>query len=88
MVVKVPYIPASGETIVGTDFKTIQGGKGASQALTAVRAGTAVTFIACVSDDTFGKKAVENYRKKGIGTSCIKIEKQCLLHRSFSQRVT
>ncbi|SHI87332.1 ribokinase [Tangfeifania diversioriginum] len=74
MVVKVPYIPASGETILGTDFMTIPGGKGANQAVAAARAGTDVTFIACVSDDSFGKQAIENYRNEGIDTSCIKIQ--------------
>jgi ribokinase len=63
MVVKVPHIPAPGETIMGTDFMTIPGGKGANQAVAAARAGADVTFIACVSDDALGKKAVENYRK-------------------------
>lgn len=74
MVVKVPHVPAPGETILGTDFMTIPGGKGANQAVAAARAGAAVTFIACVSDDTFGKQAIENYRKEGIDTSCIKVQ--------------
>lgn len=74
MVVKVPHIPAPGETIMGTDFMTISGGKGANQAVAAARAGADVTFIACVSDDAFGKQAVENYRKEGIDTSWIKVQ--------------
>ncbi|WP_372948203.1 ribokinase [Mariniphaga sp.] len=74
MVVKVPHIPSPGETIMGADFMTIPGGKGANQAVAAARAGADVTFIACVSDDAFGKKAVENYRKDEIDTSCIKIQ--------------
>jgi ribokinase len=74
MVVKVPHIPAPGETILGTDFLTIPGGKGANQAVAAARAGAQVTFIACVSDDAFGKQAIENYRKEEIDTSCIKVQ--------------
>lgn len=74
MVVKVPHIPAPGETILGTGFMTIPGGKGANQAVAAARAGAAVTFITCVSDDAFGKQAIENYRKEGIDTSCIKVQ--------------
>ncbi|MBW6537401.1 MAG: ribokinase [Mariniphaga sp.] len=74
MVVKVPHIPAPGETIMGTDFLTIPGGKGANQAVAAARAGADVTFIACVSDDSFGKQALENYRKDGIDASCIKVQ--------------
>src|SRR5690554_7173505 len=74
MVVKVPHIPAPGETILGTEFMTIPGGKGANQAVAAARAGADVTFIACVSDDSFGKQAIENYRNEGIDTSCIKVQ--------------
>ena len=74
MVVNVPHIPAPGETIMGTDFMTIPGGKGANQAVAAARAGADVTFITCVSDDAFGKQAIENYRKEGIDTSCIKVQ--------------
>jgi ribokinase len=74
MVLKVPHIPAPGETIMGTDFLTIPGGKGANQAVAAARAGAEVTFIACVSDDAFGKQAVENYKNEGIDTSFIKVQ--------------
>lgn len=74
MVVKVPHVPAPGETILGTDFMIIAGGKGANQAVAAARAGADVTFITCVSDDTFGKQAVKNYQKEGIDISCIKIQ--------------
>lgn len=74
MVVKVPRIPAPGETILGSDFMVIPGGKGANQAVAAARAGADVTFIACVADDSFGKQSLENYQKEGIDTSCIKVQ--------------
>jgi len=73
MVVKVPHIPVPGETIMGSNFMIIPGGKGANQAVAAARAGADVTFVACVSDDTFGKQAIENYQKEGIDTSFIKV---------------
>lgn len=74
MVIKVPRIPAPGETVMGSEFFIIPGGKGANQAVGAVRAGGEVVFITCVSDDTFGNDAVENYKKDGIDTSFIKIK--------------
>jgi ribokinase len=74
MVLKVPRIPAPGETILGTDFFVIPGGKGANQAVAAARTGTEVTFVACVADDAFGLQAVENYRKDGINTNYIKVQ--------------
>jgi len=74
MVVKVPHIPAPGETILGSDFMIIPGGKGANQAVAAARAGADVTFITCVSDDTFGSQSIKNYSQEGINTSYIKVK--------------
>src|SRR5690554_5839519 len=74
MVVRVPHIPSPGETVLGNSFMTIQGGKGANQAVAAARAGADVTFIACVADDSFGKHSVDAYRSEGIDVSCIKTE--------------
>ena len=74
MVVKVPHIPAPGETVMGSELLTIPGGKGANQAVGAARAGGDVVFIACVSDDTFGSESVENYKKDGIDTTWIKVK--------------
>lgn len=73
LICRVPRIPRGGETILGTDFFTVQGGKGANQAVAAARAGGQVTFIACVGNDNFGKNAIEAYRKEGINTNCIQI---------------
>jgi ribokinase len=75
MVVRVPHIPAPGETVLGADFMVIPGGKGANQAVAAARAGADVTFITCVSDDAFGKQSVENYKKEGIDVSFIKVQR-------------
>jgi ribokinase len=74
MVVKVPHIPAPGETVMGSELLTIPGGKGANQAVGAARSGGDVVFIACVSDDTFGTESIENYKKDSIDTSFIKVK--------------
>lgn len=74
MVVKVPHIPAPGETVLGSELLTIPGGKGANQAVSAARVGGDVVFIACVSDDTFGTESIENYKKDNIDTSFIKVK--------------
>lgn len=75
MVVRVPHIPAPGETVMGSSFMTIQGGKGANQAVAAARAGASVSFITCISDDAFGKQSAEAYQNEGIDVSCIKVQK-------------
>lgn len=46
MICRVPSIPMPGETLMGTGFSTVQGGKGANQAVAAARASGDVTFIA------------------------------------------
>lgn len=71
MICRVPHIPKPGETVLGGDFLTVQGGKGANQAVAAARAGGKVTFVACVGNDLFGKQAIESYKADGIDTSCI-----------------
>ena len=73
MICRVPHIPKPGETVLGGDFLTVQGGKGANQAVAAARAGGEVTFIASVGNDLFGKQAIEAYQADGIDTSCIEM---------------
>lgn len=74
MVARVPRIPTTGETVMGSEFMVFHGGKGANQAVAAARAGGAVTFIACVGDDQFAVESLENYNKDSIDTSCIKTQ--------------
>jgi len=75
MIIRVPHIPGPGETILGGEFMIVQGGKGANQAIAAARADGEVIFIACLGDDTFGKKAIIELAKEGVDTSHIKIVK-------------
>src|SRR6476660_6917582 len=46
MILKLDRIPRPGETILGGEFVTAAGGKGANQAVAAAKAGGEVTFIA------------------------------------------
>jgi ribokinase len=66
MIIKVPHIPAPGETILGGEFFTAAGGKGANQAVGAARAGGRVKFVARVGSDMFGERAVAALRLEGI----------------------
>ncbi len=51
-VVRAHHIPAPGETVLGQDFKTWPGGKGANQAVACARAGGAATqMLLSVGDD-------------------------------------
>ncbi len=66
LIVRVPRIPAPGETILGGRFATAAGGKGANQAVAAARAGGRVTFIARVGRDLFGTQALAGFRRDGL----------------------
>ena len=73
MTVRVPRLPAPGQTILGSTFSTTPGGKGANQAVAARRAGAEVVFVTAVGDDTLGKEALELYEREGIDVSHVRI---------------
>jgi ribokinase len=66
MIIKLGRIPQPGETILGGEFTTAAGGKGANQAVAAARAGGEVTFVARVGRDMFGEKAVAGFVQDDI----------------------
>lgn len=66
MVVRVSRLPSPGETVLGSRFDVVAGGKGANQAVAAARAGGRVSFIGRVGHDAFGERAVEGLIAHGI----------------------
>jgi ribokinase len=66
MILKLSRIPRPGETVLGGEFVTAAGGKGANQAVAAARAGGSVTFVARVGRDMFGERAVAGFVENGI----------------------
>lgn len=66
-----PRIPALGETILGTSFLMVPGGKGANQAVAAAKLGAEVFFVAKVGDDIYGAQAVTNLNKAGVNTDFV-----------------
>jgi ribokinase len=66
MIIKLERIPRPGETILGGQFSTAAGGKGANQAVAAARSGGEVTFVARVGQDMFGDKAIAGFVQDGI----------------------
>ncbi|WP_157455907.1 ribokinase [Carnobacterium maltaromaticum] len=65
-VVSVDKRPVVGETIIGNDFKTTFGGKGANQAVAAARLGSHVAMIGKVGADTFGTEIIANLKENQI----------------------
>src|SRR5262245_7260202 len=67
-------MPRAGETILGGDFVTIPGGKGANQAVAAARLisnGTEVHFVGRVGTDAFGVQLLRGLRECGVLTNFV-----------------
>ncbi|WP_260261100.1 ribokinase [Vibrio intestinalis] len=73
-VLKVPSFPRPGETLHGSNYQVIPGGKGANQAVAAARLKADIGFIACVGDDSFGINIRENFKMDGININGIKMQ--------------
>ncbi|ABM02210.1 ribokinase [Psychromonas ingrahamii 37] len=74
-VLQVPSFPRPGETLHGTGYAVIPGGKGANQAVAAARLGADVAFIACLGDDSFGINIRDAFKSDGINVDGVMIEK-------------
>jgi ribokinase len=74
LVVEVPVIPQPGETVLGNNFATYPGGKGANQAVAAARLGADVSLIGRVGDDAFGEQLLANARAEGVDVSHVGID--------------
>lgn len=71
MVINAPHFPQPGETVIGHDFMSNFGGKGANQAVAAARLGADTTFIGKVGADEFGKAVRTHLQEEGVDVSCL-----------------
>ena len=71
MVITTPRVPVMGETILGSDFMTTPGGKGANQAVAIARLGGEVSMIGCVGHDYLGKDLLDNLSRNHVATDAI-----------------
>jgi ribokinase len=71
MVVRTERHPQPGETLLGQDFRTYPGGKGANQAVAAARAGGRVKMIARLGQDAFGDRLEAGLKDNGVDTTCV-----------------
>lgn len=58
--------PQQGETVIGSEFQTKPGGKGANQAVSAARLGAEVHMIGKVGMDAFGAEMKAMFEQEGI----------------------
>jgi ribokinase len=71
LVVRTVRHPQIGETVIGHDFRTYPGGKGANQAVAAARLGSDVSIIGKVGNDQFGEALLQAVNTDGVNTQYI-----------------
>lgn len=74
LVVKVDNMPKKGQTLIGSDFNEVPGGKGANQAVAMARLGGAVNMIGKVGADGFGVRLMEQLKNNNVNTNYISVE--------------
>lgn len=69
MSMRLPSLPAPGETVLGGECYFCLGGKGANQAIAAARAGGGVFFLSCVGEDAIAAEVRKELSANGLDLS-------------------
>lgn len=73
LIVATDALPASGETVLGSDHVEAPGGKGANQAVAASRLGGAVAFVGRIGADDAGRMLAAAFAAEGVDTAHLSI---------------
>jgi ribokinase len=65
-------LPRLGETVLGTDFQMVPGGKGANQALVAARLGAPTWMVGAVGDDLFRQTVLDGLAGAGVNAEHVR----------------
>jgi ribokinase len=68
LVIRTPRLPSPGETIMGADFRTAPGGKGANQSVGMAKLGAEVMLLGRVGKDDFGNALRESLVQANVNT--------------------
>ena len=72
-VVRADHIPSPGETVLGREFRTFPGGKGANQAIACARAGGASTqMLLALGNDEFAASIENSLREAGVAMHTVR----------------
>ena len=75
LVVNVENMPKIGQTLIGSNFKEVPGGKGANQAVAMARLNGNVSMIGKVGNDSFGQTLINALKNDNVNTKYIQVEK-------------
>jgi ribokinase len=65
-------LPLPGETAFGSDFRRLPGGKGANQAVAAIKGGVATSMVGCVGGDDLGVALRRFLESNGVGIAKVR----------------
>lgn len=68
-----PVLPRPGQTVLGTEFTMVAGGKGANQAIAASRAGARAVLLGAIGSDAFGVTIKARIAANGVDTSRLRV---------------
>lgn len=75
LVVNVDTMPKPGQTIIGSNFKEVPGGKGANQAVAMTRLNGNVSMIGKGGEDGFGQTLINSLKNDKVDTTYIQTSK-------------
>ena len=75
LVVNVDTMPKPGQTIIGSNFKEVPGGKGANQAVATARLNGNVSMIGKVGEDGFGQTLINSLKNDKVDTTYLQTAK-------------
>ena len=75
-VVKAERVPKPGETLIGSDFSIIPGGKGANQAVCIARLRGKAILGGCLGKDQLGQQLKSGLKKEGVITDYISMDEK------------
>lgn len=74
LVIRVPQVPAAGETLEGRSIAYLPGGKGGNQAVSCARQGASVSLIGCIGADANGQALRTALQADGIDTDALRTD--------------
>src|SRR5258707_1368236 len=76
IIVQAPHLPRLDETVVGSAWDRICGGKGGNQAVQAARQGARTAMIGRVGKDDFGRRLIQNLDEAGVDRTNVAVDEQ------------
>jgi ribokinase len=74
LVARTPTLPVPGETLLGSSFTTVPGGKGANQAVAVARLSVPTVMVGRVGSDGFGQTLLSSLQTAGVDTADVLVD--------------